>query len=55
MRQDKHEDAKPGIGKRAAAWVGKIGTAVGTAALSVGTDVAKIKATKAITGYLGLG
>lgn len=54
MRQDKAETTKPGIGKRAAAWLGKIGAAVGKAGLSVGSDVAKSEATKLIAGYLGL-
>ncbi len=54
MKQDKAETTKPGIGKRAAAWLGQIGTAIGKAGLSVGSDVAKLEATKLITGYLGL-
>ena len=54
MKQDKAESTKPGVGKRAAAWLGKIGTEVGKAGLSVGSDVAKSEATKLITGYLGL-
>ena len=55
MKQDKAEDPEPGIGKRAASWLGKIGTVVGTAALSVSTDVAKLEANKALTSYFGLG
>ncbi len=54
MKQDKVETTKPGIGRRAAAWLGKIGTAIGKAGLSVGSDVAKLEAGKLITGYLGL-
>jgi len=54
MKQDKAETTKPGIGKRAAAWVGQIGTAIGKAGLLIGSDVAKLEAAKLITGYLGL-
>ena len=55
LKQDKSEEGhKPGIGKRAAAWLEKIGAGIGNAALSVGTDVGKIEAARAITGFLGL-
>ncbi len=51
--QDQAE-AAPGIGRRVTGWLAKIGTAVGTAGLSVAADVAKTEATSAILGYLGL-
>ena len=53
MKQDKTETTNPGIGKRVAAWLGKIGAAIGKAGLSVGSDVTKLEATKVITDYLG--
>ena len=51
LRANHHEQR---IGKRAAAWLEKIGSGIGNAALSVGTEVGKIEATTAITGFLGL-
>ncbi len=54
MKQDKAQTPQPGIGKRTADWLGKIGTAIGKAGLSVGSDVAKAEAVKLVTGYLGL-
>ena len=41
-------EAAPGIGHRVTGWLAKIGTAVGTAGLSVAADVAKTEATSAI-------
>ena len=54
IKADSADKDKPGIGKRAAAWLGTIGTAIGTAGLSVATDTAKLEAGKLVAEYLGL-
>jgi hypothetical protein len=54
LAQDSKDSTKPGLGKRAAAWLAKIGKDSGQALLSVGVEVAKKEATKYISQYLGL-
>lgn len=54
LAEDEQEHTAPGLGKRAAQWLRKVGTGVGNAALHVGADVAVVEARRALKGFLGL-